>query len=189
MAAGSIDTKNTRRDTHLRSADFFDSGNYPDIAFTAEAIRPSGQGVAVTGALTVRGRTRLLSFDAAASVRDDGKVWLDAEVVAVDSLHRPSVLLYPSRRRDAAASMSWGCRERGSRGRTRSASPVSSRPAATSGWLSSARRNAMSVVTPSTAMPASALSSRRSTCWQSGPCAMMLGQHGIVDAAHDHALG
>ena len=128
VAAASIDTKNTRRDTHLRLADFFDSGNYPDIAFTAEAIRPSGQGVAVTGALTVRGRTRLLSFDAAASVRDDGKVWLDAEVVAVDSLHRPSVLLYPSRRRDAAASMSWGCRERGSRGRTRSASPVSSRP-------------------------------------------------------------
>ena len=81
VAAASIDTKNTRRDTHLRSADFFISGNYPDIAFTAEAIRPSGQGVAVTGALTVRGRTRLLSFDAAASVRDDGEVWLDAEVI------------------------------------------------------------------------------------------------------------
>lgn len=81
VAAASIDTKNTRRDTHLRSADFFDSGNYPDITFTAEAIRPYGQGVAVTGALTVRGRTRPLSFDAAASVRGDGEVWLDAEVI------------------------------------------------------------------------------------------------------------
>jgi polyisoprenoid-binding protein YceI len=81
VAAASIDTKNTRRDTHLRSADFFDSGNYPDITFTAAAIRPSGQGVAVTGALTVRGRTRPLSFDAAASVRGDGEVWLDAEVI------------------------------------------------------------------------------------------------------------
>jgi polyisoprenoid-binding protein YceI len=81
VAAASIDTKNTRRDTHLRSADFFDSGNYPDITFTAEAIRPSGEGVAVTGALTVRGRTRPLSFDAAASVRGDGEVWLDAEVI------------------------------------------------------------------------------------------------------------
>src|SRR5215472_9549610 len=30
VAAASIDTKNTRRDTHLRSADFFDSANYPD---------------------------------------------------------------------------------------------------------------------------------------------------------------
>jgi polyisoprenoid-binding protein YceI len=65
----------------VRSADFFDSGNYPDITFTAEAIRPSSQGVAVTGALTVRGRTRPLSFDAAASVRGDGEVGLDAEVI------------------------------------------------------------------------------------------------------------
>ena len=81
VAAASIDTKNTRRDTHLRSADFFDSGNNPDITFAAAGIRPSGQGVAVAGALTVRGRTRPLSFDAAASVHGDGEIWLDAEVV------------------------------------------------------------------------------------------------------------
>jgi polyisoprenoid-binding protein YceI len=80
VAAASIDTKNTRRDTHLRSADFFDSANHRDITFTADGIRPSGQGVAVTGALTVRDRTRPLSFDAAASVRGDGEIWLDAEV-------------------------------------------------------------------------------------------------------------
>ena len=80
VAAASIDTKNARRDTHLRSADFFDSGQKPDITFTADGIRPSGQGVAVTGALTVRGRTRPLSFDAAASVQADGEIWLDARV-------------------------------------------------------------------------------------------------------------
>jgi polyisoprenoid-binding protein YceI len=80
VAAASIDTNNTRRDTHLRSADFFDSGNYPDITFTAEALRPSGQGAAVTGALTVRDQTRPLFFDATASVQGDGEVWLDAEV-------------------------------------------------------------------------------------------------------------
>lgn len=54
VAAASIDTKNTRHDTHLRSADFFDSGNYPDITFAADGIRPSGQGAVVTGTLTVR---------------------------------------------------------------------------------------------------------------------------------------
>jgi polyisoprenoid-binding protein YceI len=80
VAAASIDTKNTRRDTHLRSADFFDSGKYPDITFTANGIRLSGRGAAVTGALTVRDRTRPLSFDAAASARGDGGIWLDAEV-------------------------------------------------------------------------------------------------------------
>ena len=80
VAAASIDTKNARRDAHLRSADFFDSGNHPDITFTADDIQPSGRGVAVTGMLTVRGRTRPLSFDAAASVRADGGIRVDAEV-------------------------------------------------------------------------------------------------------------
>ncbi len=80
VAAASIDTRNSRRDTHLRSADFFDSGNHPDITFTADGIRPSGQSVTVTGALTVRGRTRQVSFDAAASVQGDGEIRLDAEV-------------------------------------------------------------------------------------------------------------
>jgi len=80
VAAASIDTRNTKRDTHLRSADFFDSANNPDITFTADGIRPAGQGVAVTGALTVRDRTRPLSFDAAASVNGDGEIWVDAEV-------------------------------------------------------------------------------------------------------------
>ena len=80
VTAASIDTNNARRDTHLRSDDFFDSGNHPDITFTAEGIRPSGEGVAMTGALTVRGRTRPLSFDAAAAVQGNGEIWLDAEV-------------------------------------------------------------------------------------------------------------
>lgn len=80
VATASIDTKNTRRDRHLRSADFFDSSGSPDITFIADGIRPSSQAVTVTGALTVRGRTRPLSFDGAASVQGDGEIWLDAEV-------------------------------------------------------------------------------------------------------------
>jgi polyisoprenoid-binding protein YceI len=80
VVAASIDTRNTRRDTHLRSADFFDSDNYPDINFTANAIRPSGQGVAVTGTLSVRDRARPLTFDGTAAVHGDGEIWLDAEV-------------------------------------------------------------------------------------------------------------
>jgi polyisoprenoid-binding protein YceI len=80
VAAASIDTSNTRRDRHLRSADFFDSGNHPDITFSADGIRPAGQGVAVTGSLTVRGCTRPVSFDAAASVHGDGEIRIDAGV-------------------------------------------------------------------------------------------------------------
>jgi polyisoprenoid-binding protein YceI len=80
VAASSIDTGSTRRDRHLRSADFFDSGNHPDITFTADGVRPADQGVAVTGTLTVRGRTRPVSFDAVAAIQGDGEIWLDAEV-------------------------------------------------------------------------------------------------------------
>jgi polyisoprenoid-binding protein YceI len=78
VAAASIDTRNARRDTHLRSADFFDSASHPDITFTADGVRPGGPGAAVTGALTIRGQTRPLTVDATVSVRGDGEVELDA---------------------------------------------------------------------------------------------------------------
>lgn len=79
VTTASIDTKNARRDAHLRSADFFGSENNPDITFTADGIRLSGQGVVVTGALAVRDRTKALSFTAEASVRDASEICLDAE--------------------------------------------------------------------------------------------------------------
>jgi polyisoprenoid-binding protein YceI len=81
VATASIDTRNTRRDKHLRSAEIFDSDSHPRITFTANGIRPSGQAVAVTGALTVRGRTQPLPFNAEASVHGSGEIWLDAEAV------------------------------------------------------------------------------------------------------------
>jgi polyisoprenoid-binding protein YceI len=42
-------------------------------------MRPDGDGVRVSGTLTVRGRTRPLAFDAKVSV-GEGEVRLDAEV-------------------------------------------------------------------------------------------------------------
>ena len=80
VSAASIDTKNKKRDTHLRSADFFDSDTYPDITVTVNQARPSGQGVTVSGSLTVRDRTRPLTFDATVSAISAGEVSLDAEV-------------------------------------------------------------------------------------------------------------
>lgn len=80
VAAASVDTKNSKRDEHLRSDDFFDVGNTPDIAFTVEGITPSDGGVTVGGTLTVRGRTKPLSFPARVSVPRDGEVSFDADV-------------------------------------------------------------------------------------------------------------
>ena len=80
VAAASVDTKNKRRDTHLRSADFFDSDSYPDITFTVNRVTPAGPGVTVSGDLTVRDLTKPVTFDARVSVVDSGEIWFDAEV-------------------------------------------------------------------------------------------------------------
>jgi polyisoprenoid-binding protein YceI len=79
VAAGSIDTKNSIRDKHLRSADFFHIATHPDLTFAADGARPVDGGVRITGSLTIRGRTRPASFDAKVSTADD-EVWLDGEL-------------------------------------------------------------------------------------------------------------
>ncbi|MFG2607190.1 YceI family protein [Streptomyces sp. NPDC048514] len=63
LDATSLDTKNPKRDAHLRQADFFDADNHPEIVFTVgSAKRLDGGAVRVDGRLTVRGVTRPLSL-------------------------------------------------------------------------------------------------------------------------------
>jgi polyisoprenoid-binding protein YceI len=63
--AASIDTKNKKRDIHLRSADFLDVDNHPSITYAVTAATPGHDGtVRIEGALTVRDRTRPLDFTA-----------------------------------------------------------------------------------------------------------------------------
>ena len=67
------------RDKDLRSAKVFDIASHPDITYTVDGMQAASGGVRVTGSLTVRGRTRPLSFDATVSAAA-GEVRLDAEV-------------------------------------------------------------------------------------------------------------
>ena len=80
VAAASIETKNAKRDKHLRSGDFFETDTFPHITFSVDRLQPSSEGVTVTGQLTVRGRTRPVTFPATVPVAGSGEVWLDAEV-------------------------------------------------------------------------------------------------------------
>lgn len=59
----SINTNNTDRDNHLRSADFFDAENYPEIKFTASEIAKKGGEYKLTGDLTIKGITRPATFE------------------------------------------------------------------------------------------------------------------------------
>ena len=79
VTAASIDTKSKMRDKDLRSAKVFDTASHPDITYTVDSMQPASGGVQVAGSLTVRGRTRPLSFDAKVSAAA-GEVQLDAEV-------------------------------------------------------------------------------------------------------------
>jgi polyisoprenoid-binding protein YceI len=54
----SLDTNVVPRDEHLRSADFFDVAQHPQLTFTSTAIRQTGSELNITGDLTIRGVTR-----------------------------------------------------------------------------------------------------------------------------------
>jgi polyisoprenoid-binding protein YceI len=66
VKTGSIDTSESARDEHLRSADFFNADAYPDITFESTSIEPLDDEVLrVTGKLTINGVTNEETFHAA----------------------------------------------------------------------------------------------------------------------------
>ncbi|MFE9928457.1 YceI family protein [Streptomyces sp. NPDC005533] len=60
----SIDTGVEQRDQHLRTNDFLDAPNYPDITFRTTSVEPrSDTEYRVTGDLTIKDTTRPISID------------------------------------------------------------------------------------------------------------------------------
>jgi polyisoprenoid-binding protein YceI len=53
--AASLDTKNKKRDTHLRSADFFDVEHHPEVIFEASDAHLDGDQLRVNGKLAAGG--------------------------------------------------------------------------------------------------------------------------------------
>ena len=63
--AASINTRDARRDDHLRSPDFFDVEKYPKITFKSTKVTPIGNNqYRVTGNLTMHGVTKEETFHA-----------------------------------------------------------------------------------------------------------------------------
>lgn len=61
IATSSIDTGNAKRDTHLRSGDFFDVEQYPEIVATVTSARPDGDQLRLCCDLEVHGVTQPLT--------------------------------------------------------------------------------------------------------------------------------
>lgn len=53
-----IDTREPKRDEHLKSADFFDVKKNPTIKFESKTVTGSGENLKVVGALTLNGVTK-----------------------------------------------------------------------------------------------------------------------------------
>ena len=64
IQAKSINTRNSQRDDHLRSNDFLDMDNHPEITFVSTAVAPAGDDTfTVTGDLTIRGVTKSVDIE------------------------------------------------------------------------------------------------------------------------------
>jgi polyisoprenoid-binding protein YceI len=60
----SVDTKEGKRDTHLRSPDFFDAGKYPLITFKSSEVLPAGENkYIVEGILTIKNVSKKLALE------------------------------------------------------------------------------------------------------------------------------
>jgi polyisoprenoid-binding protein YceI len=75
----SLDTRNRRRDTHLRSADLFDTANHPAVHFRSTSVSGAGAGrLRVDGELEAAGERVPLTFSPLVEETED-RLELDAD--------------------------------------------------------------------------------------------------------------
>ena len=72
IQAASVTTGNEQRDGHLKTPDFFDIENYPQITFVSTHVERDGSEWAITGDLTINGVTKSVTvpFEETGSAKD-----------------------------------------------------------------------------------------------------------------------
>ncbi|HZH02488.1 MAG TPA: YceI family protein [Myxococcaceae bacterium] len=71
IETASVDTREPKRDEHLRSPDFFDAAKNPEMTFRSKSIRKAGTNkYKVTGDLTLKGVTKEVVLDAEMPARE-----------------------------------------------------------------------------------------------------------------------
>lgn len=62
----SLTTRNTQRDAHIHSPDFFDEANFPKVTFVSTSVKAGAEGkLEIVGDLTMRGVTKSITLDGA----------------------------------------------------------------------------------------------------------------------------
>ena len=62
--ASTVDTKEPKRDGHLKSPDFLDTEKFPEITFKSTKVSKEGSSLKVEGDLTIHGVTKSVTIDA-----------------------------------------------------------------------------------------------------------------------------
>ncbi|WP_404387573.1 YceI family protein [Humibacillus xanthopallidus] len=72
IEAASVTTGNEQRDGHLKTPDFFDIANYPQITFVSTSVERDGSEWDITGDLTINGVTKSVTipFEETGSAKD-----------------------------------------------------------------------------------------------------------------------
>ena len=85
-----VDTGTPQRDTHLKSADFFDVTKYPTMTFASRTISHSGDDYTVVGDLTMHGVTKsvILHMDAPSKEQTGMEGKLHRGFSASTTIHR-----------------------------------------------------------------------------------------------------
>ncbi len=63
IVLASVDTRDAKRDEHLRSADFFDADNNKTMDFRSTSVKQAGDGWQLTGDLAIKGVTKPVTLD------------------------------------------------------------------------------------------------------------------------------
>jgi polyisoprenoid-binding protein YceI len=73
VKTASVDTNNIRRDEHLRSPDFLEVVEHPEMSFESTEIRPLGEdSIEIAGGLTIRGTTKPIVLRAELQSTENG---------------------------------------------------------------------------------------------------------------------
>jgi polyisoprenoid-binding protein YceI len=75
LDTNTINTNNAKRDEHLKGEDFFDVAKFPTIAFKAKKITGKGGKYTLVGDLTMRGKTKEITFKDAEMTKEIKDPW------------------------------------------------------------------------------------------------------------------
>ncbi len=75
----SVNTRDEKRDAHLKNADFFDVAKFPTITFKSTKVEKAAEGLKVTGDLTMKGVTKSVVLDVTGPTAEVKDPWGNAK--------------------------------------------------------------------------------------------------------------